>query len=534
MKKTFLQQLYALQKISFLLDEKYLEEKVDLLKSMSTLTWKNALQLSEYHDLLLFMAAYPENERIKQLTEQAFQYICRYFKQIKRQDKEYADSGYPSTTMTTRFSHDLLQWMNQFPECALEIDSFETSGTDLNTLLRMTLPALERDETTAGLTNEDLLDALRIKKKERLSFLLNEFSRLDSSPLVKDHLWDELKLWIAIQAKDKAFSRAFNRIPIKEIFYQQDMLKKFDHVALLNQALPSPDKLNSDQRHIVSAVIKKSLILTMRETDPSTYMDENTLRLYHLERGISVAIYGMKANRQLPLQSYIGYTLFKNGFPVAYGGSWVFGRTAMFGLNIFEAFRGGESGYIMCQLLRVYRHVFAIDYFEVEPYQYGRDNPDGIKSGAFWFYYRYGFRPVDKNLKSLAEKEQLKIKMKPAYRTSPDTLLQFTDSNIALPLSGTIPVKLSTLIRKVSNMIVKEFNGNRIEAAETCCKEFIRKAGTNVRFDVDQKNVLADVALLAHALNVSDKNRIDLMLQLIRIKPSDPYLYNQILCQLFP
>lgn len=151
------------------------------------------------------------------------------------------------------------------------------------------------------------------------------------------------------------------------------------------------------------------MALTDRETDPITYMDTNQVWLYEMNRGISIAIYGMYPDRQLPLQSYIGYTLFKNGIPAAYGGAWLFGKRADFGINIFEPFRGGESGYIMCELLRLYRSVFNISYFEVEPYQYGLDNPDGIATGAFWFYYRFGFRPLSKELAKIAAAEYSKI-----------------------------------------------------------------------------------------------------------------------------
>ena len=144
----------------------------------------------------------------------------------------------------------------------------------------------------------------------------------------------------------------------------------------------------------MALVVKNSMAITARETDPTTYMDAGSLKVYHLERGVSIATYSMIPSRQLPLESYIGYTAFKNGFPVAYGGFWVFGDRSNFGINIFESYRSGESGFVMIQLLRVFRQVFHIKTFEVEPYQFGLDNPEGIVSGAFWFYYRFGFRPA--------------------------------------------------------------------------------------------------------------------------------------------
>ena len=61
------------------------------------------------------------------------------------------------------------------------------------------------------------------------------------------------------------------------------------------------------------------MALTGRETDPATYLDARSLRIFDLERGLSVAIFGMTPERQLVLESYVGFTLFKNGLPVAYG-----------------------------------------------------------------------------------------------------------------------------------------------------------------------------------------------------------------------
>jgi hypothetical protein len=411
-------------------------------------------------------------------------------------------------------------------------DCFEDGGLNLNTILGITLPALERDETTAGLQNDELLEALQVHDKDRIQFLLNEFSKLDNTLRVKDFLWEALKMWISIEPDDQKFSRPFNKLSDSNIFYQKEIIKKFDHLTLITTKLPPSEKLNRTQLEEVSSVIKKSLLLSMRETDPSTYMDLSTLRYYSLEQGISIALYGMKSERQLPLQSYIGYTLFKNTYPVAYGGSWIFGKTAQFGLNIFEAFRGGESGYMMCQLLRTYSQVFNIHYFEIDPYQFGRDNPDGIRSGAFWFYYRYGFRPVDKDLAQLAEKEFIKIKSKPAYRTNEKILLKFTESHIALRLEALNPIPYSVISRKVSQLIRKRFKGNRIEAVEVSVQEFKLKMGIKVHYKKNELSALTDIALMAAAMNMNDTNQLKILNRMIKLKPIDPYLYNHLLSEL--
>ena len=43
----------------------------------------------------------------------------------------------------------------------------------------------------------------------------------------------------------------------------------------------------------------------------------------------------------------------KNGVPVGYGGGWPFLAACRIGINVFPAFRGGESGWLFAQVLRV-------------------------------------------------------------------------------------------------------------------------------------------------------------------------------------
>lgn len=526
------QAISNLKNIINIYDGKSINDKILYIKSISKLTLKNEQQLINYHELLMFIATNPENKEIKKLVDEEFIRIANFIKTNSKIKDKCADTSLPFTKIYTQFSHDLLLWMNENKQCKVGVESFDKSGVELNKLLRLTLPTLEQDLTTAGMNNEDLLSALNIEKKQQLTFLINEFSKLNEIPLIKDYLWESLQLNLEIESIDKRFSRAFNKIPQHSIFYQAEMLKKFDHFALMNQALPPARTLNTEQTNELASVIKKSLVLTRRETDPSTFMDKSSLRLYDLERGISIAIFGMNAKRQMPLQSYIGYALFKNGFPVAYGGSWVLGKTAWFGLNIFDAFRGGESGYIMCQLLRVYKQVFELDYIEVEPYQYGYNNPDGIKSGAFWFYYRYGFRPVDKTLYNIAENEASKIKNKTGYRTNEKTLLKFTESNIGLKFNETKPHLLTEITAKVREMIATEFKGNRILAIDFCLNELTKKLN-NATFNQNENTALIETALIAHALKITDKKRTILLENMIRLKFANPYEYNKVLSNFF-
>jgi hypothetical protein len=532
MNKTVSSLVQRLKTVAFQFDAHAEKQKTSLLQSIAKQPIKGSFPLMEYHELLLFMAAYPESKQLEKIVKSEFERITKTLKTAPFRSN-YLDSGLPFTEMQTRFSHDMLQYLNQDKQCEMTIDSFEEAGTDLNTLLRFTLPSVEREETTAGLDNIELLSKLGVHENANLSFLLNEFSRFNTISYVKDHLWESLKVFINFRFKHRKFSKTWNRLLVKSTFYSSELLKKFDHQALIQSPLPFEKSLNAAERSATAKVIKRSLTLTMRETDPSTYMDESTLKVYELERGVTIAIYGMNADRQLPFQSYIGYTLFKNGIPTAYGGSWMFGKVAMFGLNIFETFRGSESGYMMCQLLRVYIHVFSLTYVEVEAYQFGLDNPDGIRSGAFWFYYRYGFRPIDKTLNTLANKEFGMIQSKPGYRSSEKVLLRFTESNIELQLANHRPIKHIEIAAQISNMINKRYKGNRLIAEQKCIEWFIQKTKLLVPLNPNENQVLKEVALWANAFDINDKKQLGLMVEMIRIKPICPYAYNELLTKFF-
>ncbi len=491
-------------------------------------------QLNTYHDFLLFMAAHPQSLRQSAEIEKELRRISKFLSVNKSKlDESYNDSGLPFTKMNTRFSHDLLKWASAQSFCQISMDRFEEGAQELNALLNLTLPSVERSETTAGLANEELLDVLRVKKNSRLLFLLNEFSNLDDKPLVKDFLWESMKLWVHIDSIQNSFSRAFNRLKVKKIFIQEEIIKKFDHETLMKKPIPKAIPLSIHQSGNIANVIKSSLLLTMRETDPSTYMDESSLRFYLLERGISIAIYGMKASRQLPLQSYIGYTLFKNGYPAAYGGSWVFGKSAQFGLNIFEPFRGGESGYMMCQLLRVYKQVFQLESIEVDAYQFGRDNMDGIHSGAFWFYYRFGFLPIDKHLQALATKEAHKIRSTPGYRTAVNTLIRFTESNLILKFENSKPLDYATVYAKISKWIQKNYQSDRKAATAVSNKKFLQKVKQPMQFNGTEIETLNEVALMYYAMGLNKGKQIDILSKMIQTKPLNPYDYNNLLIELF-
>lgn len=489
--------------------------------------------LAEYVDALLFLRAHPVDVVADSHARAELDRVADVLQRASaRARRALANTGLPFATTTYAFTHDLLRWMRRSPRYDVALASLGAARGRLNETLQFTLPAIEREITTVGWTQRELLREL-VGTGDPLAFLLAELARLDEQPLLKDHLFDALGVEATLTPRSRDFSIAFNRVDLEPTFHHDALLRRFDVRELLDRPLPAPRALTSRQRAGIVAAVRDSLALLLRETDPSTYMDERTLRWYPLERGVAVAIYALAPSRQLPLESYVGYTLFKNGYPAAYGGAWVYGRRALFGINVFPPFRGGESGFVLCQLLRTYRQAFGVDTFEVEPYQYGAGNPEGLTSGAFWFYHRHGFRPVDPDLRALAEREHAKIAAGRGHRSSLATLRRFTESNVELALvAGPSPPRVADARERVTAMIRDRWGGDRGAALAACRREFAARAGLKRLPTGAAARVLDEIAPWAVADCIEDPAALAVLVRMLREKPRGPYEYQRLLLEL--
>jgi hypothetical protein len=525
----------SLKKVIDFFDEGSILKKTVLLKALVAIPLPGGEKMLAYHDLLLFMCAYPTSPQSKMLAEEELKRIAAYGKQYQGSKKALIENeGLPFANIITRFSPDFLSWVLLRKDLKVEFDSFYNPSLSLNNILNITLPAVLKAETTAGLQNEDLLEVFNIKPDEYAPFLLGQLRALDERPLLKELFMERMDLYVKLVPKNSRFSRAFNRIRVKQVYYHHDLLKKFSPEQLFNEPLPPVIIPSSKEREEYLKVIKNAMALTVREIDPATFLKVETMRLYNVGRGLILAVYSMSPERQLPLETYLGFTFFKNGIPVSYGGVWTFGHRAKIGLNIFDPFRGGESGYLLSQLMNVFKQNFGINYFEIEPSQFGLDNPDGISSGAFWFYYKYGFKPVDPELKALAENEHHKIKTRKNYRSTAETLLRFTESNIAVSLVGKIPLNVQIITTKILSVLKKSWQNNYSIARANAISSFCNKVKIDATsLSAIEKNILEEISLWAFAMNIRKPKQLQLMKKMIFEKTKDDYAYQQLLIDFF-
>jgi hypothetical protein len=373
--------------------------------------------------------------------------------------------------------------------------------------------------------------------RRRLRALLAGIATATDDERLQEYLFASLKPFVRWRLAPPSPSLATARSLPRAPFHQRDRVREIALADRVARPLPKPAALMADEKRHLIAVARVVLGSLLRETDPVTYADERSVTLFRLERGIDIALFGMRPAYRLAVESYFGYLAFRNGVAAAYGGAWMLGHRCKIGINVFPFMRGGESTLVLAELMRVYHAHFGPDVFFVEPYQIGRGNPDGIRSGAFWFYYRLGFRPVQRELAELAAVESGRMSRDRGYRSPVATLRQLAEADLrwsardAASLPTPDPYAVN---RALSAFVAREYDGDRLAAitgtragtlrlfrglvprseAETIARAFgplLAMAGGVERWPAPRRRALA--ALLTAKLSGDEREHVRLLLR---------------------
>ena len=131
-----------------------------------------------------------------------------------------------------------------------------------------------------------------------------------------------------------------------------------------------------------------------RDIDGFAYGDARDAWLVDDGDGLAFTLNGVVPERRAVVPATFGSLTLRNGVPIAYLQVDLAGRSAALSYHAFATFRGGEAAYTTARMLAMLHHVLGAASFTLDPYQLGgKGNDDGIESGAWWFYYKLGFRP---------------------------------------------------------------------------------------------------------------------------------------------
>ncbi|MDQ3472727.1 MAG: hypothetical protein M3447_03225 [Acidobacteriota bacterium] len=403
---------------------------VATLTSLASKKIKDAESLLQFHELLLFVRAYPADARVLRLAEANLENFADHVAALQAANEDLsalADpeaSGIAGTSVTDTFSYPIVRWLVQKQQrVKLSWDWFEDQNRLAQTWPRF-MPLLEEDAAVeANVPYREWL-ALAKGRSTDLEWLVQRFQALNWSEKEKTERFDAQKLYVEWTPPYRA-TRTGMRLPVRKIFYQRGPLVQRREVSL-QQELESPPpalrKLSAQQGAAILEMARETSTVRYRELYGFTHGDPRQVFQAALGHGVDLYVIGLPSGRRLPLRAYHAAMIFKNGIAVGYfEGLSLFERMES-GFNFYYSFREGETAWIYARTLSVFRKLLGVSAFALDPYQIGHENEEGIESGAFWFYRKLGFRPTKPEIEKLTENEERKIARRASYRTSARTL----------------------------------------------------------------------------------------------------------------
>ncbi len=443
-------------------------EKMQLINSINTERAINKKEFQSCYTLLLFLIAYPDNKAIYKLANTLLMALQEQLPVNEKLQHSLYNTGITNTFLCAAFSFEVVKWLRKTRPREIKLNSFEANDTQIQSILSAVMSKAESEILQDGNAEwKGWLKQLKRKEEDLLDQLIAVFDSSDIRPEVKEELWNTIGINVEISCTshcclpDSLVKTYYHRSLIRrEIKKQQGVIK------------PVQVRLTQNEAEQIIDCSRMILLRNLREINPISFTSAKYVSYYQLQRGFSVALMGMVPLHRHPIDSYMGYMVFKNGLPLAYAGSWILFDSSRIGLNVFSDYRGGETKYIFDQVLQLHKKVYHVNRFSVDPYQIGKENDDGIRSGAFWIYYHAGFRPLQKVQQELAIAEQVKIKAGKNYRSPGSVLKILANSRLELVLQKrAVHFDATDLSRVYAAIITKKYKGNRCLAENNAAKK---------------------------------------------------------------
>ena len=390
--------------------------------------------MRQLHNSLCFRRAFPASpgerrDAHRQLLD---------FESSGRSDMH--DSGIAGTRLHYRFSFYVAKWLARKAPGTISIDWSEYYECErLDELLQQILQSSEDDYFDSGYVSSQDWVALASEGYPGTDFdwLL---AQLQDKRLQKvwAQLYDAADLPLVWDIGNSALSKSKNLFPVKAIATRENGMRGRPANAKkeIMRMLPAIEKLPKHKGAKLVDVAMASLAARHRETNHFNHANPDEVYLADVGEGVSVAVFGLAPEHRYPLECTMGFLILSNGVPIGYGGSSALFLQVNTGINIFDEYRGSEAAFLWVQVLRVYHALVGCTRFVVNPYQFGAENSEALSSGAFWFYFNLGFRPVDPKVCALATREAARKGRNPGYRSDDRTLRKLASCDMHLTLPG--------------------------------------------------------------------------------------------------
>jgi hypothetical protein len=407
-------------------------EKLRLLDKLGSTTLPTASAVRRLHEILCWMRAWPDDARVLDAVTAALaDFPAR--RDLRRHREELADSGIAGTAIHYHFFWPMARWLSARWPTLLHFDRDCGEGEDwLRTAWPVALPWIHAEAAKRSEQSPfAILDSLRGPVTDA-SFFVQGINDTLGDTLARESLHDLIQPAYVLQPGEDSPSRtmacwsgaasAFARAPLAH-----------GRPDLRRQLLRAPRALAGATRRDAAELLdlaRSAMVTRGRDLDAFSWGNVEDIHIVDDGDGLAFAFIGIVPERRLPLAAVYGFLILRNGVPIGYGQADALLGSAEIAFNTFDTFRGAESAFIFARLLAATRVLLGSEAFSLEPYQLGHHNEEGIASGAWWFYFKLGFRPHDPAQQRIVSRELARMQRNPRHRSSAATLARLARTHL--------------------------------------------------------------------------------------------------------
>ncbi|MDH3379169.1 MAG: hypothetical protein OEQ39_19775, partial [Gammaproteobacteria bacterium] len=398
--------LAQIERLRYVFGTAVIDEKLLTLAALQGSQLSSANNVLRLHDLLCFIRAYPDNGEVLATVERMLIGFTQR-KDFIRYRNSLADTGVAGTSIYYRFYWQTAQWLCERWPNAISIDwgEFKTKK-HLEAVWHLLLPYSETLALdTLNLSERTWINILKGPTETDATFLIRRIAALRMDAAAREKIFEDLDVPLRFMPTADMPSRTHSKYRAAKIAFCRQLAKpRRSRLAIKGQFRRKPSAIR-----FVSAADGQGLIdlaraqMVTRHRDLYGFMnaDQNDVRVLSYADGLQFVCYGMRPEHRLMLETLYVFLILKNGVPIGYTQASALFHSAEVNFNVFDTFRRAETSHIFITTLAMMHHLFAADTFIINTQQLGQDNPEALKSGAFWFYHRHGFRPQDRAVRAI-------------------------------------------------------------------------------------------------------------------------------------
>jgi len=475
--------LAALERIKDHFSAGSAEAKLALLVRLARADLRSARAVRRLHEVLCFLRAYPDDAR---LLAQVESMLARFAARpdLRRAREALADTGIAGTAIRYRFFWSTLRWLAQRWPQRIAMDRSESEVEDK---LASALPLLLTWAEAATLKQLDpsafaAIDRLRARGERAAAFLARRIAAMPGDSFTREAFHDAIEPTYELEPGPDTPARTRARHAAAPFAYQLEPLRRTrpdlrEELGRLYRAVRQASLREGGQ---LIELARGAMVTRSRDLDAFAYGSARDVRVVDDGGGLAFALIGVTPERRALVPATCGYLILHNGVPIGYGEAFVIGRSATMTFNIFESFRGGEAAYTFARTLAMVRHVFGAESFSLDQYQLGKGNDEAIASGAWWFYYKLGFRPLTADARRLLRAELARMRADPGHRSSAATLRALAESHLLFDFDRARAPGLPPLAEpgvRIGASLAKLPGGERERVLARCSREAMRLTG---------------------------------------------------------